>query len=417
VINRLVLIGNGFDIANGLKSKYSDFIDNYWNSIIPSVHSKIGKKFENEFIVIHKVNHFDRSIELQKFKSYFKKGKSENHIVFKNKLFKLINSNSNDLAWFDIEHTYFLLLENTLEISDREYQANQINKLNKELLQIKNKLIEYLNQQIQQFQPNTETINEIENIITGRLDFNKMNPSLQRKLVNVITQRIYDYTQMKTMESDVNYDSVRLGIKNLLLYKSDEYLIQEFFHSTNLVHDILESLETLTPEVYLDIKPFKTHVLNFNYTSLLENYYKVQHLDINNIHGQLVGTLDPIFGYGDERHEKYRRLEETNLNGHLENIKSINYLESNNVKRLDSFIDSGRFEVYIFGHSCGISDRTLLSNIFENENCVSVRIFYHQKDDSDNFIEVVQNISRNFTDKIKLRRIVLDKTKSTTLIS
>ena len=29
-MNRIVLIGNGFDLAHGLKTKYEHFIDWYW---------------------------------------------------------------------------------------------------------------------------------------------------------------------------------------------------------------------------------------------------------------------------------------------------------------------------------------------------------------------------------------------------
>ena len=29
-MNRIVLIGNGFDLAHGLKTNYNDFIDDYW---------------------------------------------------------------------------------------------------------------------------------------------------------------------------------------------------------------------------------------------------------------------------------------------------------------------------------------------------------------------------------------------------
>ena len=29
-MNRIVLIGNGFDLAHGLKTSYADFIDWYW---------------------------------------------------------------------------------------------------------------------------------------------------------------------------------------------------------------------------------------------------------------------------------------------------------------------------------------------------------------------------------------------------
>ena len=30
-MNRIVLIGNGFDLAHGLKTSYKNFIDWYWN--------------------------------------------------------------------------------------------------------------------------------------------------------------------------------------------------------------------------------------------------------------------------------------------------------------------------------------------------------------------------------------------------
>ena len=30
-MNRLILVGNGFDLAHGLKSSYADFINWYWN--------------------------------------------------------------------------------------------------------------------------------------------------------------------------------------------------------------------------------------------------------------------------------------------------------------------------------------------------------------------------------------------------
>lgn len=29
-MNRIVLIGNGFDLAHGMKTSYADFIDWYW---------------------------------------------------------------------------------------------------------------------------------------------------------------------------------------------------------------------------------------------------------------------------------------------------------------------------------------------------------------------------------------------------
>ena len=62
------------------------------------------------------------------------------------------------------------------------------------------------------------------------------------------------------------------------------------------------------------------------------------------------------------------------------------------------------------GHSCGNSDRTLLNTIFEHENCISIKPYYHKRSDgSDNYIEIVQNISRNFKDPKLMRDRVVNK--------
>ena len=33
-MNRIVLIGNGFDLAHGLPTKYEDFINDYWEGFM-----------------------------------------------------------------------------------------------------------------------------------------------------------------------------------------------------------------------------------------------------------------------------------------------------------------------------------------------------------------------------------------------
>ncbi|MDR6526201.1 hypothetical protein J2787_001571 [Chryseobacterium rhizosphaerae] len=90
--------------------------------------------------------------------------------------------------------------------------------------------------------------------------------------------------------------------------------------------------------------------------------------------------------------------------------KSMKYLESDSYKKLLEFINSNNYQVFIFGHSCGISDRTLLNTLFEHKNCNSIKPYYRQKDNgSDNYSEMIRNISRNFTDKASMRDKVVNK--------
>ncbi|MFQ7372377.1 MAG: AbiH family protein [Phocaeicola vulgatus] len=35
-INRIILVGNGFDLAHGLATRYADFINWYWEKIFKS---------------------------------------------------------------------------------------------------------------------------------------------------------------------------------------------------------------------------------------------------------------------------------------------------------------------------------------------------------------------------------------------
>ena len=46
-MNRLIILGNGFDLAHGLKTKYEDYIKNYWSKVTSSNHSDWFLSFEN----------------------------------------------------------------------------------------------------------------------------------------------------------------------------------------------------------------------------------------------------------------------------------------------------------------------------------------------------------------------------------
>ena len=47
-MNKLIIVGNGFDLAHGLKTSYKDFIEWYLEKIINSIKESIGSKKSNE---------------------------------------------------------------------------------------------------------------------------------------------------------------------------------------------------------------------------------------------------------------------------------------------------------------------------------------------------------------------------------
>ena len=175
----------------------------------------------------------------------------------------------------------------------------------------------------------------------------------------------------------------------------------------------LQHIEARGPEIpdyYL--LPDQVLLLNFNYTKMADLYLpEGSAFQVNHIHGELENENNPIiFGYGDELDEDYKTISNLNDNAYLTNIKSIRYLETDNYRRLLSFVDSAPYQIYIMGHSCGNSDRTLLNTLFEHRNCVSIKPYYHLKEDgTDNYIEIIQNISRNFNDMQLMRDRVVNK--------
>jgi len=141
-------------------------------------------------------------------------------------------------------------------------------------------------------------------------------------------------------------------------------------------------------------------VLNFNYTKTFEKLYKslFGKCDIINIHGELHNKSNPIvFGYAPTDQETMNLINQNN-NELLKNIKRYYYKRTDSELRLNKFIESqvgdfpSKIHVHILGHSCGVSDRNILKNIFVNENVDEISIMYYN--DYDNYFNVLVNIDR-----------------------
>ncbi|MGS0525426.1 AbiH family protein [Zobellia nedashkovskayae] len=166
----------------------------------------------------------------------------------------------------------------------------------------------------------------------------------------------------------------------------------------------------MTINLEQDKLPDNLYFLNFNYTKTFEDYFRIckKHIpsSFNYIHGNLTSEYGhPIFGFGDEFDKKYLEFEDEKNNELFKHIKSFEYLKSKNFYELTRFIEANDFQVYIYGHSCGISDRTMLNQIFEHENCKSIKIFFYQINLlSHYFTDKTYEISRHFKDKTMLRK-------------
>lgn len=359
-MNRLVLIGNGFDIAHGLKTSYADFINWYWTQwgkrLLTGNHNVESdelcsftlkpSEYYYTWFQFWAGPYFERPNSFTPWnpKDVARIAREDNRIcLFKytTHFFEQINNNIETKGWVDIEQEYYHQLINAQKNSATYYLT-----LNKQLDFLREKLVEYL---------------EIEE---GK----------ECNLIDEIRDKIY--RPIKEREIAISY-----GIPGK------------------------------------DLFPTNVLLLNFNYTSTPQMYLG-DNSNINYIHGILKHSQNVIFGYGDELDDNYPKLQKLNDNDCLRNIKSIRYLELDCYRNVLKFIESDPFQICIMGHSCGNSDRTLLNTLFEHRNCVSIKPYYYQKDDgSDNYNELVMNISRNFTDMKLMRDRVVSKTYTEPLVN
>lgn len=408
-MNRIILIGNGFDLAHGLKTGYKDFIDSYWSNILSvrdsylerleSFDASILKPYEDDFIrfQIEETNSPAANKPDMSFKSpssYSKLCPSINELnnnknpqfsvglKFKNKFFEDISIQCSLTNWVDIENEYYEALKKLLIMDDAKERSNSVKKLNEEFCAVKKLLEKYL----------TEVSKSVIEAKESIIDVFKSKISLDNIAV---TKR--DLFRESVVESALSHQPVSTHPQTY------------YPHMLETVKEI--ERKKIRQSMGTDFMPDKILLLNFNYTNTAERLYtKEGYYEIINIHGELNNKNNPIiFGYGDELDDDYKTIEKLQDNDFLENIKSINYHKTRNYRRLLDFIHSGLYQVFVMGHSCGNSDRTLLNTLFEHDNCVSVKVFYHQIEaGKDDYSNIIRNISRNFNDKARMRDTVVN---------
>ena len=375
-MNRLVIIGNGFDMAHGLKTSYMDFINWYWEQRVASFvgnTTNISKDCLCQLVIknnswnvfSYNNSYFFKDIQHKEKWSVSEviqciKSNPKDFTIECSPFFKTILQSIETKGWVDIENDYYQLLKGY--INNPNYYV-RVSELNEQLTFLQGKLVEYLQ---------TLDTPEIKNDLGGEM-LDNFNPA--------------DFSTEGKMKA---LDNIGLDISEC----------KGFRHNF---------------EVRRKLLPDQIMLLSFNYTNTAK-YYGNDCTIYNYIHGELDHPEHIIFGYGDELDKTYQDIVDVNDNELLRNIKSVKYLETKNYHNLLEFLLAVPFRVYIMGHSCGNSDRTLLNTVFEHENCISIKPYYHQwGDGKDNYLELVQNISRNFTNMKLFRDRVVNKEQCKTM--
>jgi hypothetical protein len=412
-MNRIILIGNGFDLAHGLKTSYRDFIDDFWKEKIDEIALSTIKKEEAHLIRMieewadkcenidtnQKVrNLIDKLKTLLKENEFFKieggiiAGGGETYrdikydletgdsnLIFKNSFLKQISEQLGLENWVDIENEYFKSLKECFG------RKEGIKLLNKDFGLIRQALIDYLITTTTAAKPamKTETYNKIHSNIDFPSDFNRKY-LYEIAEANCKSQPFYQMLERRNYIENKKKELINNKMKAMITRK-DEFPNELLFLSLNYT-----DTETLYTKELKDVKA---------------------HFQTIHIHGELGNPDNPIiFGFGDENCKDYKEIEDLNNNDYLEYFKTTMYSNTSNYRDFLNFIDTDKYQVFIMGASCGASDKTLLKTMFEHENCMSIKCFYHKKDDgTDDYSNIIKNISRCFSDKAMMRAKVVNK--------
>ncbi|MEQ9102677.1 MAG: AbiH family protein [Imperialibacter sp.] len=344
-MNRLIIVGNGFDLAHGLPTSYDNFVDYYFTSVAQN----LGTRYSHEDDLLRAsttIGNF-KTFNINSFEK-FKEAKEQKLLraEFNNSFFETMVFQKSE-NWVGIEELYYNTLTSIVQDQIRA-----------------------------------------------------------RTFLDMSTRREFS---RKARELNEKFDQVKTHFHNYLVSEVKERY--EFRTLQEFIGPFYSDYHTFNPLTLklANIYPLeRICILNFNYTKLA-NLYLTKGLQSKgslciNIHGELESQINPIvFGYGDERDHAFYLLEDLGIDDLLVNIKSIWYHKSYNYWQISEFLKSKPFEIVILGHSCGMSDRTLLSWIFEHKNCVRLRPYYYGG--IDGFDKLTINISRNFENKETQRKV------------
>tara|TARA_R110002050_G_scaffold201841_1_gene336981 strand:- start:27295 stop:28461 length:1167 start_codon:yes stop_codon:yes gene_type:complete len=356
-IKKIVLVGNGFDLAHGYKLRFRDFIYHLLNKIIDDV--LYNQYYQSPFLTLQSHNSLDNIDAYDKFKEEPLKRLAEVNkdqllsVFDKGDLFKALSEQINVENWIDLEDIYFKQLYQIVSsnLSEKGIKAS-IKELNSEMEYLRAELQEYIKSEMHE---------------------------ITRGSGNDVYRQLTDY-----------------------INKNDGFI------SDNIP-------DSIRPENYMFINFNYTYLLRQYYESM--SYEWVEKSSFYNIHGVLDGDdkengQKMIFGYGDEKNKSYIEFEERKAPKEAyQLIKSYKYLEARTYQKITRELKEKPFQVILMGHSCGDSDRTFLRTLFNHENCRSIKIYYYKNPETgtDDYFDKSLAISMCFDDKEKFRERVLNK--------
>ena len=201
-MNRIILIGNGFDIAHGMKTSYKDFINDFWkNKGVEIIQNQ--EPHECEFLKLNKPvdGKFSDLSNFSDFNRLIKKPRIEAEI--KNKFFWNLCQKQSLENWVDIENERYQRLKQ-ISIDNNLFNKKQekLQKLNKDFDQVKKVLSKYIIRVEDDF--NEKNILKIRSKIITEIHSKFKYRDLSHTSLKSISKKIYNNikSDLKALEND-----------------------------------------------------------------------------------------------------------------------------------------------------------------------------------------------------------------------
>lgn len=364
----ILIIGNGFDLAHGLPTKYGDFLD--FCETVRRIYTYSGDASRKDYIYhIDNLNDGIKKVLLEAFakrdckRTFNDDGTRNLKVTISYKFLEELYTHINKNTWLE----YFLKCRSSIGGNwiDFETEISKVIQVLDEAISVKKSGKEF-----------NEMQKEKHKIL---LDVQKASGGSMKKAFKDVTA-LYDFAAFLNTE---------LG----RLIRALEIYMVEFVGKIPVT------------EKNVDIEKLNLdHVLSFNYSDTYERIYsKGKEVECDYIHGKAdlsknVNTSNLVLGIDeyldDDKKDKelellsfkkfYQRIYKSTGNRYLEWVDEIKDGYTNYLKPLSL---SGEVEypghmLYIFGHSLDITDQDVLKMFICNEN-VQTKIFYYRKNQED----------------------------------
>lgn len=367
----ILIIGNGFDLAHGLPTRYDDFLDfcERARRIYTFREDASLNEYKSDNIDNWEMNDDIRNALLEAFtkrdcqKNFNDDNTYNLNVTTSNEFLNELYTHIDENAWLE----YFLKYRSSIGGNwiDFETEISKVIQVLDEAISLK------------------ESGRELKEMQKGRhnllIDIHKASEGSMQKAFKDVTA-LSDFAVFLDSE---------LG----RLVRALEIYIVEFVGRIPVIEKNVD-IEKLNPD----------HVLSFNYSDTYERIYsKGMEVECDYIHGKAdisknVNTNNLVLGIDeyldDDKKDKelgllsfkkfYQRIYKSTGNRYLEWVDEIkdgyaNYLKPHSIS---GEVEYPKHNLYIFGHSLDITDQDVLKMFICNEN-VQTKIFYYRKSQED----------------------------------